>query len=178
MIKINCLLCSKEILTFPSRVERKKYCSRSCRAKANPSKNFIKGHKWFGKIKVKKRKAGNGKYIEIYSPNHPNKNVRNAVLEHRLVMEKHLCRYLFKNEIVHHKNGVKTDNRIENLELLESQSEHMKLEIKENKDFREKLQSNFYKKGQPSTFKNKKHSLATRRLMSKLALERNKKHDN
>lgn len=75
---------------------------------------------WKGKIN-----RSNG-YIAVRLPNHPYASKDGYIMEHRLVMEKVLGRYLSPDEDVHHINENKKDNRPENLEVI-SRSEHSKL---------------------------------------------------
>lgn len=56
-------------------------------------------------------------YRMAYAPDHPMAQRNGHVLEHRLVMSNALGRPLRANESVHHVNGDRADNRLENLEL-------------------------------------------------------------
>jgi len=70
--------------------------------------------------------ASKGEYTYARVPEHPKATALGYVLEHRIVVENDLNRLLEDDEIIHHINGVRKDNRVENLQVL-SQSEHMSL---------------------------------------------------
>jgi hypothetical protein len=63
-------------------------------------------------------------YIMAKATGHPHANKDGYVLEHRLMIERKLGRYLKPSEVVHHINGNRTDNRIENLKLFANERLH------------------------------------------------------
>jgi hypothetical protein len=62
-------------------------------------------------------------YILLRRPNHPNADSKGYVREHILVMEAHIGRYLVDGEVVHHIDRDKSNNDLDNLQLM-TRSEH------------------------------------------------------
>jgi hypothetical protein len=89
----------------------------------NPVKRGPASHKWKGG-----RYKNSDGYVFIYMPEHPNANKDGCVSEHRYVWEQ-ANRPLKSSEDVHHINGIRDDNRIENLIAL-TKGQHCSLEVK------------------------------------------------
>lgn len=115
-----CELCGEAYPISVYAYKKSRFCSKSCgvrSAYAAKSPGDYKGKNARAWQRGKTMRAG---YVLVHAPDHPSipeTSSRVYVLEHRLVMEKVLGRYLEPHERVHHKNGVRTDNRPENLEL-------------------------------------------------------------
>ena len=112
-----CEICKK---VFYSSETRARFCSRIC---ADLGNSGIKNKNWKNGISI-----SNG-YIYILTPFHPYAR-RGYVLQHRLVMEKKLKRFLTPQEVVHHINFNTKDNRIENLMLFPNQQAHRNYHVK------------------------------------------------
>jgi hypothetical protein len=90
--------------------------SERCERAKRAAKRGVQSGNWKGG-RVKDKHG----YIHLWKPGHPNANIghgRQYILEHRFIMSEYLGRPLSKHETVHHKNGIKDDNRIKNLELM------------------------------------------------------------
>jgi hypothetical protein len=71
------------------------------------------------------RTIGCGGYIKVYKPDHPRADSKGYIFEHILVAERLLGEYIPEGYVVHHLNGIRNDNREENLWIFPSQSAHM-----------------------------------------------------
>lgn len=124
MEKIKCVICNRIFKAYKSQIKNKQCCSKACEGlRRSPILMAEKHHNWKGG-----RRLTTQGYILIHAPNHPNAK-KNYYFEHRIIVEKHIKRILKKSEHVHHINGIRTDNRIENLQIL-SNSEHCFIHMK------------------------------------------------
>jgi hypothetical protein len=150
LLRKNCIICGKEFIKRAhegfARWNSRKYCDIKC-CNSDPNKKsyrFTKGHiPWIkGKEMPKGENCQNWKggryqqsngYWLVYSPEHPNAIKGAYILEHRLVAEKCLGRYLDSKEVIHHINEDQTDNRPENLYLFPYKGAHYSFHNLKNK---------------------------------------------
>lgn len=81
--------------------------------------------RWKGGVK----RTGDGRYLVVMDKSHPAADVNGYVLEHRVIAERSIGRFLRTQEDVHHINGDHSDNRPENLQVM-SRAEHMAIHAK------------------------------------------------
>lgn len=116
-----CCDCGKDLYIPPCRRrEANDYRCRRCNDIYSAS---LKENHWSYKGGKFTDKDG---YVRVHAPNHPRSNRSGHVYEHILVMENKIRRSVKLKETIHHKNEIKSDNREENLELLDSQKAHTK----------------------------------------------------
>lgn len=114
-----CPICKIEVIRKRKDGLRQQVCSHNCYATTRKPRGAYKDY-----VVI------NG-YIYVYNPIHPKATKLGYIAEHRLIGEKIVGRYLFDDEVVHHINLDKTDNREENLQVMTfSEHSHLHQSIK------------------------------------------------
>jgi ribosomal protein L37AE/L43A len=107
--------CGKQFIVNSNSTKR--HCCSKC-ANQRQGRGYDSPH-WKGGRAFRQASG----YTRIYVPGTRWKYMQ----EHRYIMEQHLGRKLSRNEEVHHINGIKDDNRLENLELVQRDKHYGKL---------------------------------------------------
>lgn len=141
---VNCKLCNKETYKRPSSIKKSNnvFCSLNCLSKyssiqGSEIKNCQLCSNKFKVIKANIKRRSNlfcskGCYYEWLKKNKKTTIGKDGYeyygkkRKHRIIMEEFIGRKLNKDEVIHHINGNKSDNRIDNLQLM-TQSEHIRL---------------------------------------------------
>jgi predicted DNA-binding protein YlxM (UPF0122 family) len=112
--------------------------SKANKGKTSPRKGVILTDEIKEKMSIN-RSTGVGKktikngYVRIYFPDHPKSDKYGYIFEHDLIMECNIGRWLKPDEVVHHINGIRNDNRIKNLKLM-TRGEHSRLHNTKKED--------------------------------------------
>lgn len=112
-VPATCEVCGKSFEMKPSQALAwtGKFCSHECQGRSRWQRPLDRMHN--GKPAL----LNHGGYVKVWEPTHPHGR-SGWVLEHRLVAEREIGRYLVTEEQVHHVNGDKQDNQPENLEIM------------------------------------------------------------
>ena len=117
-----CKTCRNEFILTPAqkwqlkmKPNKNTFCSADCYSE------FKKGS---GNPKWRGGRTTTDGYVYIYMPNHPYAVKKGYVCEHRLIMEKHIGRYLKPEESIHHIDENTLNNNINNLKLFATEGEH------------------------------------------------------
>jgi ribosomal protein S27AE len=116
-ITMTCVRCGAEYRVRPSQRSRRSiggFCSKRCEGDSKIKRPLDRVHN--GRI----ARLDQHGYVMLYEPDHPKAGNGGWFPEHRLVMEQQLGRALRTDEHVHHINGIKNDNRLENLTIMDA----------------------------------------------------------
>jgi hypothetical protein len=121
-----CKSCYKQVRYIELSIPTKKCkCGDPLCTEIIPIKNVNGKPRKYARGHHRKKDNNRSPYKVLFVPDHPNSNKLGRIYEHRLVMSQFLGRPLQRGEVVHHINGNKRDNRIENLQIFDTHKKHI-----------------------------------------------------